>query len=476
MAATENQIDLSGEIVRHIFQQTILYEIHSRLFSRGSLLDATRELLSSPAFLASDEIWFMGIWKRSPKSGNIAKSHPGLKEEFTRSLFDWKPRDVGGSPYAIFEYSPEPKITSKKDILELRSFLGSHGKKLVLDFVPNHMAIDTPLLDNFPECFVSRETSHGQSLSQNFFSNGKQEFAHGRDPYFDGWTDTVQWDFSNPKTLEWHQSLLLDIASFCDGVRCDMAMLPLPSVFEKTHGKRALPYWDKLIQNTKAKYPKFKFYAEAYWNMEYELQCLGFDATYDKTLTDRFHSGDYWGVRSHLNANLDFQEKSIRFIENHDETRAMTSLGEKSMDAFALMAFLPGILLFHQGQDEGLKIRWPVQLVRREAEEKNPKTKAFYDRAFHQLHRRTRPIERVFLPFDANKQVLIFGLSTKEVLIWNPDEDTASGLISIEYIEPPKDFCIDIITGISFAYSEDLKKSKKLYFEIPAKSAQWLVW
>ena len=63
--------------------------------------------------------------------------------------------------------------------------------------------------------------------------------AYGRDPYFSGWPDTVQLDYSNPATQEAMMKELLRIADQCDGVRCDMAMLILPEVFERTWGRKA---------------------------------------------------------------------------------------------------------------------------------------------------------------------------------------------------------------------------------------------
>ncbi len=61
-------------------------------------------------------------------------------------------------------------------------------------------------------------------------------FAYGRDPYFAGWPDTLQLNYANPATQEAMIATLVKIAGQCDGVRCDMAMLVLPDVFERTWG------------------------------------------------------------------------------------------------------------------------------------------------------------------------------------------------------------------------------------------------
>ena len=96
------------------------------------------------------------------------------------------------------------------------------------------------------------------------------------------------------------------------------------------------------------------FMAEVYWDLEYELQLQGFDYTYDKRLYDRIVDGDVGEVQSHLEAKPKTMCSSLRFIENHDEPRAMETLGEdRQRAAAALICTLPGAALLHQGQLEG---------------------------------------------------------------------------------------------------------------------------
>ena len=77
------------------------------------------------------------------------------------------------------------------------------------------------------------------------------------------------------------------IATMCDGVRCDMAMLILPDVFERTWGRRPEPFWPRTIERVRKAAPSFLFMAEVYWDLEWELQQQGFNYTYDKRLYDR---------------------------------------------------------------------------------------------------------------------------------------------------------------------------------------------
>ena len=75
--------------------------------------------------------------------------------------------------------------------------------------------------------------------------------AYGRDPYFEGWPDTLQLNYGNPQLQEAMIGELLRIAGQCDGVRCDMAMLVLPDVFERTWGLRAELFWPKATQRVR---------------------------------------------------------------------------------------------------------------------------------------------------------------------------------------------------------------------------------
>jgi hypothetical protein len=165
-----------------------------------------------------------------------------------------------------------------------------------------------------------------------------------------------------------------------------MAMLLLNSVFERTWGQSAgqrptTEYWDDVIPTIKKAHPEFIFIAEAYWDMEWELQQKGFDFCYDKRLYDRLEHDDAESVRLHLCADLAYQEKLLRFLENHDEPRAAATFSSAKEQAAAVTIFsLPGARLFHEGQFEGRKVRLPVFLGRRPAEPVDKALQSFYEK------------------------------------------------------------------------------------------------
>jgi hypothetical protein len=188
---------------------------------------------------------------------------------------------------------------------------------------------------------------------------------------------------------------LADMAGQCDGIRCDMAMLLMNKIFERTWGARAggkpqSDYWTTVIPAIKGKHPEFKFIAEAYWDLEWELQQQGFDFCYDKRLYDRLEHDPAESVRLHLCGDLAYQDKLVRFIENHDEPRAAAAFPPaKERAAAVTMATLPGAKLLHEGQFEGRKVRLPVFLGRRPSEPVDSDLKAFYQQLLAAMNTET---------------------------------------------------------------------------------------
>ena len=218
-------------------------------------------------------------------------------------------------------------------------------------------------------------------------------FACGRDPYFPAWPDVLQLNAFQPGLRQAVVETIAEIAGQCDGIRCDMAMLMLNNIFERTWGDRAGvrpvdDYWTTVIPAIKANWPEFRFMAEAYWDLEWELQQQGFDYCYDKKLYDRMNYGDVEIVRMHLLADLAYQGGMVRFIENHDEPRAAATFpGGKGRAAAVVILTLSGAKLLHEGQFEGRQVRLPVFLGRRPAEPIDHDLVAFYGRLLKEINR-----------------------------------------------------------------------------------------
>jgi hypothetical protein len=262
---------------------------------------------------------------------------------------------------------------------------------LLLDFVANHTALDHPWIEEHPEFYVhGSEDSLAQS-PQNYVRlntpQGSLILAHGRDPYFPGWIDTLQLNYGNTDLQEAMIGELLKIADMCDGIRCDMAMLVLPEVFEHTWGISMPPFWPVAIERVRRQHPSFLFMAEVYWDLEWTLQQQGFDYTYDKRLYDRLRGGLARPIREHLLASPDFQNRLARFLENHDEPRAAATFPDPVHRASAVLSYLiPGLRFFHNGQFEGRTKHISPHLVRAPAEPPNEEIHQFYERLLAVLH------------------------------------------------------------------------------------------
>ena len=274
-----------------------------------------------------DAVWLMGVWERSPAGIAIANRDRNLMGDFLRALPDFRSEDNVGSAYCVRRYVSDQHLGGPNGLAIARQELAKRGMKLILDFVPNHMAPDSPWIVEHPEHFIQLDADHLQNEPAACARIGDKIFACGKDPYFPAWPDVVQVNAFEPGFRAAVIELLLGVAEQCDGLRCDMAMLLLNNVFNQTWRERAgeIPtteYWREVIAAVKRQHPQFLFIAEAYWDLEWELQQQGFDFCYDKRLYDRLEHDDVEGVRLHLNADLGYQQKLVRFIENHDEPRA----------------------------------------------------------------------------------------------------------------------------------------------------------
>jgi len=344
--------------------------------------DAELDRLAADGF---DLVWFLGVWQTGEAARRVSRTKPEWGAEFRRVLPDFREQDVCGSCFAVREYHVHTDFGGDEALARLRRRLGRRGLRLVLDFVPNHTAPDHAWAGEHPDFFVPGTEEQLAAQPRNYCrvgtGPGARVLAHGRDPYFDGWPDTLQLDYGNPALQEAMLGELLRIASQCDGVRCDMAMLVLPEVFERTWGIAAAPFWPRATEAVRARVPGFLFLAEVYWDLEWNLQQQGFDYTYDKRLYDRLAAGHARPVREHLGAGLDFQDHLARFLENHDEPRAAATFPPEAHRAAAVLTFLtPGLRFLHQGQREGKRVRVPVHLGRGPVEPPEPGIAAFYDR------------------------------------------------------------------------------------------------
>jgi hypothetical protein len=318
-----------------------------------------------------DAVWLMGVWQRSPAGRQLATVNEGLQASFRAALPGVRSDDVLGSPYCVRRYEVDDTFGGREALGAARAALAKRGARLVLDYVPNHVAPDHPWVMSQPGLFVNGAQSDLDADPSGWLRADGHVLAHGRDPYFPPWPDVVQLDAFSSALREATIATLADIAGQCDGIRCDMAMLMTNEVFARTWGGRTgqqpgEEFWPDVIAGLRERQPEAVLIAEAYWDMEWTLQQQGFDFCYDKRLYDRLLGGDVAAIRAHLRAGLDYQSRLIRFLENHDEPRIASELPKDAERAAAVaIATLPGATLWHEGQFEGRRVHPPVFLSRR---------------------------------------------------------------------------------------------------------------
>lgn len=343
-----------------------------------------------------DWLWPLGVWQTGELARALAPSMLDLNA-VRAALPDLSPADMVSSPFAVTSYTCNKEYGGDAALGRLRERLRKRGVRLLLDFVPNHTALDHPWVRLHPEYYIHGTDDDLHRQPQNYCRLEGKVIAYGRDPYFAGWPDTAQLNYRHPLVRAAMTDVLCSISDRCDAVRCDMAMLVLPDVFARTWGRAPLPdgyapaedsFWPAAIEAVQARRPGFVFMAEAYWDLEWTLQQQGFDYTYDKRLYDRLHERNAGAVRGHLCADADYQRRSVRFLENHDEPRAAAAFDPEVYRAAAAVAFLvPGLRFFHEGQLTGRRFRVPMQLGRRPAEAPDARLAGFHERLLTCLQR-----------------------------------------------------------------------------------------
>ena len=442
---------------------------------------------NSLAQLGFDLIWMMGVWTRSSKARSITLGSAGLRKEFDRLLPGWTEEDAVASPYAVYDYTLDPSLGKDGDLLGLKDKLNRLGIGLILDFVPNHLAMDHPWTMERPSLFVEGSAADVAEHPQWYFrTSDGHTLAHGRDPYFDAWKDTVQMNFFSGEAREALVSELSRVVESCDGVRADMAMLALNGVFEwawgSVAGKEKKPeaeFWDVAISSVRKTNPDFIFMAEVYWGLDQTLREMGFRFTYDKALYDHLRWDPAYEVFEHVRSESASMSGEVHFLENHDEPRAAALFGrERSMAAAAVLGTIPGLRFYQDGQLEGKRIRIPVQLRRDPVEFPDPEIALFYRSllkfaAADISHAgRWNPIEVVssWPGNDSHRHIMAWewSLGTQRAIIainysqsrsqaWvKPEHPTSIGRIVME----------DILTGTTYVRDSEELSAKGLYVDL----------
>ena len=208
-----------------------LARTHAAAVDLGTVPDAEWDALASLGF---DAVWLMGVWERSPAGIAISMRDPALLEDFRRALPDFIDADNVGSPYCVRRYVVDAHFGGPGGLAAARRALSARGIRLVLDFVPNHVAPDHPWVRRIPSTlFKAPRTSFARPLVVH--RSRRAGFGVWSRPLFSGVARRAPIERLQPGL---RQAVVetISIAGQCDGVRCDMSMLLMNTIFEGTWG------------------------------------------------------------------------------------------------------------------------------------------------------------------------------------------------------------------------------------------------
>jgi hypothetical protein len=142
---------------------TQLYEINTAVYLARLSRDAGRQLtlaeipdeaLSDLTTRGIDAVWLMGVWQRSPRAIEIACADEQLMAEMHSVLPDMTNDDLIGSAYSIHDYIVDERFGGESALITFCEQLKRHGLRLILDFVPNHTALDHPWIQMHPDYYI----------------------------------------------------------------------------------------------------------------------------------------------------------------------------------------------------------------------------------------------------------------------------------------------------------------------------------
>ena len=338
----------------------LIYQLLPRLWGNGRFSGIDRDSLRyMRSTLGMDMLWLTGIIRHATSTENkVVKGD-------------------AGSPYAITDYydvnpyladDPSCRLDEFRSLVER---VHAAGLRLIIDFVPNHVARENVNFGREDDTSVHWKPENdfyyypGEALRLPVDAHGYEEFparasgnAFTSAPSVNDWYETVKLNYCDTHTGTWDK--MRDIVLYwagmgVDGFRCDMVEL-VP-----------VPFMAWLIAQVKKVYPSVLFIAEVYEKEKYRMYVeeVGFDFLYDKSgLYDTLRAvtcsgASARGITWNWQFLGDLQPHMLNFLENHDEQRLASDFfcgkPEKGYAALAVSLLLndaPFMLYFGQEMGE----------------------------------------------------------------------------------------------------------------------------
>ena len=145
-----------------------LTELSRALRRPATLDDIPDSELDRFATMGFDWVWLLSVWQTGLAAQQVSRSNAGWRSEFQQTLPDLCEDDIAGSGFAITGYTVHRQLGGDAALARLRERLAQRGQRLLLDFVPNHMAPDHPWVEQHPDYFVQGSNSDLAKAPQNY--------------------------------------------------------------------------------------------------------------------------------------------------------------------------------------------------------------------------------------------------------------------------------------------------------------------
>ncbi len=226
----------SAPVVYEVDTWPWLTDVRGRLGAPATLGDLPAEVWDELAPPGTDAVWLMGVWERSPAGLATARENDGLRRAFHAALPDLTTDDVVGSPYCVRRYIVDKRLGGPAGLAAARAELARRGLRLILDYVPNHVAPDHPAVTSHPDWFVTG-TAEDLAAAPDDVVRGRRARDRPRPgPVLPALAGRGAAQRVCPRLRQATADALGTILDQCDGVRCDMAMLLTTEVFARTWG------------------------------------------------------------------------------------------------------------------------------------------------------------------------------------------------------------------------------------------------
>ncbi len=376
--------------------------------------DEELDLMAERGFTA---LWLIGLWQRSTASQKI-KQMQGNPE-------------AKASAYALEKYDISDDIGGYEGYENLKNRARLRGIRLASDMVPNHTGMDSELVRNQPDWFLSAaeppyfnysytgpnlssDPRYGIFLEDGYWNrsdaavtfkrvdymNGDTRYIyHGNDGTNMPWNDTAQLNFLSAEVREGVIQQILHVARMFPVIRFDAAMVlakrhiqrlwfPLPGhsaavpsrsgyAMSMSDFDAAIPeeFWREVVDRIQKEVPDTLLLAEAFWMLEgYFVRTLGMHRVYNSAFMHMLKKEDNTGYRYLIKNTLEFDpeilKRYVNFMNNPDEDTAIAQFGrgDKYFGVCMMMITMPGLPMFGHGQVEGFTEKYGMEYA-----------KAYYD-------------------------------------------------------------------------------------------------